>query len=478
MQRALLILLVAASYLLLAGARPDALAALLVFALALVATAPRRIAADISNTRLLDAALVAIAAALLIQVMPLPSALVGLVSPRRAALAAALHVAPLGAGTPAWSTLSIEPRSTLIALGIYLLGLASFWGARAAFGAGGNTRAFCRALAFMAALFAAMAIVQRAAAPRTVLFLIEPDVRSANPIGAFVNRNHFAAWLLLASGPVTGYFIARLRTHPSRGHFRASIGQVMSSGIVFTAMAVMLIIGTLLLVLSRSAVAGLGAAAVAGWWLGRPRLSIERTNLPTALGLIGSALLIFVVFVDTDGWATRLEQSMRADVQLSRLSIWRESLPIVRDFWATGTGAGTYSEAMTYYQESRVWVGAMRRWAHYNSAHSHFLQAVAEGGVLLMLPILWALGAAALLGIRAIRADKGEMFWVRVGAAASLAGLAVQSIWEVALIMPANAVLAGAVAGLLLYRRSARPELAPAATPDLLAPRPTPARRI
>ena len=45
------------------------------------------------------------------------------------------------------------------------------------------------------------------------------------------------------------------------------------------------------------------------------------------------------------------------------------------------------------------------------------------------------------------------MFWVRVGAAAGLAGLATQSIWEVALIMPANAVLAGVVGGLLLYRR-------------------------
>ena len=45
------------------------------------------------------------------------------------------------------------------------------------------------------------------------------------------------------------------------------------------------------------------------------------------------------------------------------------------------------------------------------------------------------------------------MFWVRVGAAAGLAGLAVQSIWEMSLIMPANAVLAGVLAGLLLYQR-------------------------
>ena len=50
------------------------------------------------------------------------------------------------------------------------------------------------------------------------------------------------------------------------------------------------------------------------------------------------------------------------------------------------------------------------------------------------------------------------MFWVRIGAAAGLAGLAAQSIWETSLIMPANAVMAGVLGGLLLYRREARPD--------------------
>jgi O-antigen ligase len=131
-------------------------------------------------------------------------------------------------------------------------------------------------------------------------------------------------------------------------------------------------------------------------------------------------------------------------------------MPMVRDFWMAGTGAGTYSEAMTHYQQTRMWVGSMNKWAHFNNAHSHYLQVVTEGGLLLTMPVIWALGALVLLGIRAVRADKGEMFWVRVGAAAALTGLAVQSIWEVALTMPANAVLAGVSAALLLYRRDAR----------------------
>jgi hypothetical protein len=73
------------------------------------------------------------------------------------------------------------------------------------------------------------------------------------------------------------------------------------------------------------------------------------------------------------------------------------------------------------------------------------------------------------MGYRAVRSDKGEMFWVRVGAAAGLVGIAVQSIWEISLIMPANAVLAGVLGGLLLYRREARPAAA-ATLPEYSTP--------
>jgi O-antigen ligase len=476
-QRALLIVLVGASYLLLAGAGTPALAALLVIALALTATAPRQLAAGLSRSRVLDVALAAVAGVLALQLVPLPVAVVEALSPHRSTLAE-LRVAPFNASAPAWTTLSIEPGATWLALGRFGLGVLSFWGARAAFGAGGNSRAFCRALAFMAALFALLAIAQKAIAPRMVLFMVEPEARSASPFGAFVNRNHFGAWLLLAAGPVAGYFVAQLRTHPSRGRLRLSVGHVMRSGFVLTAAAVVITVGTLLTLLSRSAVAGLGAAAITAWWLGRPRLNIERTSLPAWLGVIGCALLVMVVFVDVDAWASRLQLGLDADTRLSRLGIWRESMPMVRDFWVTGTGAGTYAQAMTYYQESRVWVGSMRRWAHFNNAHSHYLQVLAEGGVLLALAVAWAIGALIVLGVRAVRADKGEMFWVRVGAAASLAGLAVQSIWEVALTMPANAVLAGTLAGLMVYRRNAGPGSTTPSEAELATPRPTPARRI
>ena len=97
--------------------------------------------------------------------------------------------------------------------------------------------------------------------------------------------------------------------------------------------------------------------------------------------------------------------------------------------------------------------GETQGWAFFNNAHSQYLQLACEGGLLLAVPAIAALVFFARLALSSVRADKGETFWVRIGAAAGLFGLAVQGIWEVPLVMPANAILAGALAGLLTYRR-------------------------
>ena len=177
--------------------------------------------------------------------------------------------------------------------------------------------------------------------------------------------------------------------------------------------------------------------------------------MPAVLGVAGAALLMVVLFVDVDGWATRFEQSFGSEpVAFSRPTIWRESLPIIGDFWLTGTGAGTYSDAMTLYQQIAL-LGRLDAAMGALQQRAFALRAGGERRRPAGRPPgrCWLLALTAKLGLRAVRADKGEMFWVRVGAAAGLAGLAAQSIWEVALIMPANAVLAGVVGGLLLYRR-------------------------
>jgi O-antigen ligase len=448
-QRALLLLLIAASYALYAGGPRWTLLPLLLLTAATVLVAPRRTFAFPHESRTLDLALIA----LVLQITPLPRAVVQALSPHAEDLRATLQFQ--SAAPSSWARLSVTPARTEDALAVVVLAVLSFWIARGVFSFGGSTRQFCRALAIIGAAAAVSALIFRAVSPGMVHGSLQPEARSANPFGAFVNRNHMAGWLLLVAGPVWGYLIAHLRIHPAyRQRFRIGLKQFMTSGAMVTAMAAITVVGVLLLTLSRSGAAGLGAAAVFGWRVGRERLRIERTNLPMVLAFAGIALLAAVLFVDIAGWTTRLEESLAMSGDRNRLTIWRESLAVVRDFWLTGTGAGTYGDAMVKYQQTRVWIGSMSQWAHFNNAHSHYMQVVVEGGLLLVAPALAALVAAVAAGRRALRDDRGEMQWARIGAIGAVIGMAVQSVWETSLVMPANAILFGIVAGLALYQRA------------------------
>ncbi len=455
MQRALLLLLIALSYLLFAGRPAWSLAPLLGLAALTALVAPRRTLSFSKIWRPLDLALVALMVGIVAQMVPLPPRLLGVLSPHAAALQASLRPPQLGTRAGEWLSISINIGATAGSLATVALGVLSFWIARGIFSAGGSSRWFCRALAVVGGVAALTAVVFRATSPGLVFGILDPAARSANPFGAFVNRNHFGGWLLMMATPVCGYLIAHLRIHTAHGRtLLLSVREFIASGAMVTAILGLGIVGVLLLTLSRSAVAGLGAAAICGWLLGRKRFSLERTSLPAILILIGVVMLAAVLFVDINGWATRIGESFEvAEGGSNRMRIWRESLPMVGDYWLTGTGAGTFNDAMTKYQQSRIWVGSMNRWAHFNNAHSAYLQVVAEGGLLLTIPALSALLLLFNLGRRAVRDDRGEMLWARIGAAAGLAGMAVQSIWETSLVMPANAIVCGTLAGLLLYRR-------------------------
>jgi O-antigen ligase len=451
-QPTLLMGLVTASYLLLAGAPAWSQGPLWALTLATAFAAPTRTFSFPRSDRLLDLALIAILAGMVVQIIPLPRAVVGLLAPHALPLRAATQLSMRDAD--GWVPLSIDAAATARALALMAMTIVVFWTARGAFAAGGFTRRYCRVIGWLGAAAAIVAIVQKAIRPGLLMGLVMPGPRNANPIGPFLNRNHFAAWLLMTVAVSIGYLIAHLQIHPAyRQRLRQAIRHFLASGAMLSGICAAVTITVILMTLSRSAAAGLGAAALVGAWLGRPRLRIERTSMPTVLGVVGVVMLLVALTIDIEGWYSRFQQSVGLTNEFDRMTIWRESAAIMADFPITGAGAGTYALAMSQYQETRVWVGAMHAWAHFNNAHSHYVQAMAEGGLLLGLPLIAAIGFLSRLGLKAIRSDKGEMFWMRIGAAAGIAGIAVQSIWEVALLMPANAILFATLAGLLLFRR-------------------------
>ena len=87
-------------------------------------------------------------------------------------------------------------------------------------------------------------------------------------------------------------------------------------------------------------------------------------------------------------------------------------------------------------------------------AHNDFLQIVAEGGLLLGVPILLAL----LLFIREIwrrfreGADDAATHWLRAGAVTGLCAIAIQELSDFTLQMPGAAVLFVVLAAIAIHR--------------------------
>jgi O-antigen ligase len=405
------------------------------------------------DTKSLDIAIGAFVVGVAIQLAPLPLTVRAWLAPHASDIdalrpdAAIRHVST--------APLSVDPAATAGALTLLITVALTYVAARRIFSTGG-VRFVCSALSLVAAIAGAGALVQRALTPSLIYGFWRPEDTGGVPFGPVVNRNHFAAWLLMASALTAGYLIARIsrRTHQVRG-WRALKRMVVStaqSSAAWTAALWLITTVTVLAAQSRSALLGLAVAAVS---LMR---SVTRTWRPVIVAAVVGVVAVVVLLAAGESTTTQMAERFANTLEASdigRVVIWRETLPMISDFAVTGVGAGAFERAMLVYQQTRVFVPHLGTEWFFNHAHNHYLQLAAEGGLLLTLPFAVMIVLFARLAARRLREDVGELRTVRLGAIAGLAGVATQSLWEVPLTMPAAALLAAVLAALATYRRSA-----------------------
>jgi O-antigen ligase len=272
----------------------------------------------------------------------------------------------------------------------------------------------------------------------------------STPFGPFINRNHFAGWMVLVLPMAVACAGASVHAadHPSGRDWRHWFRWLITpdaNRFVFLGTATLIMATSLVMTGSRSGLASLVVAlAVLAWFAAKPGAHVARRLLPS--------LYLVVLVVAAVGWvgvsrtAARFD---RAGEELAeRVSVWRDAVSIIRDFPITGVGAGAFGEAMLVYQTSD-------RRSIYEQAHNEYLQILAEGGALVAGPVL----ILGVLIVRSIRHrlqgnDDGRTYWVRVGAVAGLVGIAAQSLVEFSLQMPGNALMCVFLLAVALHRPS------------------------
>ena len=388
----------------------------------------------------LDRSLLLVTAAVLLQLIPFPGGLNPW--PPAEAVRDALALTPIPADS--WRPLTIDVPDTAWAAFEVAGAVALFLVARERFRVQGVRRT-TRAIAAIGFGVSLLALAQAATAGHSIYWIPPTAAEGPLPFGPFANRNHFATWTLMALPVCAGYVIARTGARPGpagRPNPVAPVPDLRDDRTLLLAVAVMTMVIALVLSLSWTASIGMVIASLASLILVRRSFHPRRW-----LALVGLHLVLAAVALGWAGMPTIGDRIAGPDRGSAyRPAIWREAVPVVRDFAATGTGAGTFALAMRVYQQTD-------RRVYFNQAQNHYLQIAAEGGLLVGLPFLLATAAFVRTARERLAADRSGVWWIRVGAAGGLAAVAVQSIWETGLTMTANAALAAVLAALVVHER-------------------------
>jgi len=373
-----------------------------------------------------------------LQLLPLPEPARATLSPNRAAVEAALVLAPSRGGP-----LTLDSNATAWALAAGTALFLIFLSARALFERQEGLRTVCRGLAWVGLVLAGGAFLQRTLSPALIYGVWRPAGLASNilPWGPFINRNDFAAWLLMAIPLTIGYLLMRIASRHATGDTRVDANRIVDPRLILLLASACVMTGAILASLSRSGVLSLAIALASFMMLARTRLGRARLTL-LAAG-VGLLLVAAGTYVNLPALVTRINEAWPSGLG-GRLAVWAETWPIVRDFAVTGVGVGAYERAMLVYQQSN-------RLLFFNHAHNEFLQLVAEGGVPLGIGAAVVLVTAARAVIANLRTDRSAVFWARAGAACGMLGIVCQSVWDTALRLPANSVLFVLLAAVALH---------------------------
>jgi len=334
----------------------------------------------------------------------------------------------------------VNRTATMFALLAVIVLLILFWSARTAFRRGG-VRTTIRGIAIIGTVLAPLGIVQHSIAPHRFYGLWTSHIPNALVYTPFMNRNDFASWLIMAIPLTAGYAIAHIQSRRRAGA-PFDPESAFDNMTMMLGLALIVMIAGVIAAMSRSAIIGSSAALAVFVLLSRGRMS--RTWIAGMLVTTVAVVIVAAVYAANISALTTRFSGAVSEGLTGRVAIWKQTWPMVRDFWPVGSGVGTYQQVMVLYQTTS-------RLFYISHADNEYLQVLAEGGALLAVPAAVALIALAATITRRLRGDRTNVFWIRAGAACGLVAVAVQNFFEMTLRVPANGVLLAIAAAIAAH---------------------------
>ena len=388
-------------------------------------------------------ALASVCIAVGFQLVPLSPAVVAALSPNLPSLVSVLSLSFRGSRSLQTSIVPAATRTaflSLVAFSIYVIGAPALMSRR-------SVRQFPRLLLAFAVPLAFLGIFSAQFNNGLVLWFWKPIEGSQNAFGPFVNRNHFAGWMVMAISLGLGLWCGRFerlrRTAGSTPRASLMLFSTREANVlILLGLGLAVMSASVIWTLSRSGILSFGLVILCFTWLVATRPHVGRSwRLAVVVALATLAVAGFA-WRGVDRLAARYRDV--GDLQ-NRFGAWQDGWRVVRDYPLVGTGLNTFDTAMLFYQRSN------ERY-HLGSAHNDYLQILAEGGLLVAVPATMVVFTLILAIRRNVKAAHAEVrgYWIRAGAAVGLTAVAVQELVEFSLQIPANAFLACTLAAIAL----------------------------
>ena len=256
--------------------------------------------------------------------------------------------------------------------------------------------------------------------------------RISSVTGTFINRNYFAGYLLMVIPLSVGFLFSREANQPGRlRYWRHQLSSLDGKTLLLVFGVILMILGLLLSASRMGIVSLLVSFSLISLLFRDPRR--RKTFSRTSFLILGLALL-WAAWIGLDAVISRFFTASE-DLE-SRWVFWVNTFAIFKDFPFLGSGLGTFTEVFSMYRSFHI-VGLVTH------AENDFLQLASEVGLVgsgLLLALFIFLFFKATSGIRSLSRAEPQRY-IAIGGLVGILALMFHSIVERNIQVPANAFL-------------------------------------
>ena len=398
-----------------------------------------------------SAELVILAAVLLVavQLVPLPESLLGMLAPQRAEMLSLWQAdAPAATGFSQWSLLSLTPESTRGGLTLLISYGMLFLVAVQRLRRLEDIDRLLKAIAIAAVAMAVLGLAQYLTSNGRFVWIYEHPYRHTDLVvkGSFVNRNHFAHFLILGFAPLA-VWAASFFTRGGERAFSLATANRREQALCFALVAALaVVLFAVVVTFSRGGIITLAISLVV------TSVLLFRESMLTKRIVCGIALVTVLLAGSLSIYGyQRLEQRLgvlvggdldQIDLSGSRRNLWDANVQAFRQSPWVGYGIGSHREIYPpfYSEYSSV---------EFTHAENGFLQIATEAGLagfVLLLSGIFLVSRWCWKGIVHATSKRARCLAAAIAAGmlASLAHSLVDFVWYIPACITITLLLAAA----------------------------------